>query len=321
MAIKPIILFVGITSALTLGSLRWLCSPPVIGAEVVMPTTSPSPEISYQVAPTTTAKPQPAHSDSFIPTSLKQSDTPSPGKRNIFGKDARTPMTASDYPWSSIGRLEAPLGPETLKFCTGTLISKKLVITNAHCAFDDKGKPLQKITFYPNAIGGKARDSAAVTNILAGTNKPDQERSQDWAILTLDQPLGEKYGWMSWMTLDFADLDSLRGQFIQAGYSHDFPTDTPGLTAGVHKGCSIRGFSSRQPGLISHDCDTTRGSSGGPIFTIYKGEPVIVALNAAQRILPGNTEQADKFAADTANFGVLSDNWADAASRLAAKVR
>ncbi len=108
--------------------------------------------------------------------------------------------------------------------------------------FDDKGNPLQNLTFYPNLINGKSNDAAAVTHVLVGTKKPEEERSKDWAILTLDQPLGDQYGWMGWVMLDFADLDSLRGQFILAGYSHDFPADNPGLTAGIHKGCNIRGL-------------------------------------------------------------------------------
>ncbi len=136
MPTKRIAIFAGITVAFIVGGLKWVLPQPAMGAHAVIhyKTNAPKP-VSFEVASPASSEKRQLHSDSFIPTSLQQSENPNPGSRNIFGKDARIPMTASDYPWSTIGRLEAPIDAKTVKFCTGTLIGKKLVITNAHCVF------------------------------------------------------------------------------------------------------------------------------------------------------------------------------------------
>ncbi|WP_052330829.1 serine protease [Rivularia sp. PCC 7116] len=80
-------------------------------------------------------------------------------------------------------------------------------------------------------------------------------------------------------------------KFRMIGYSKDFPTPETlkafpylkageGLTAGVHDGCSIL---KEEAGSLSHDCDTTGGSSGGPIVAQIKGKYYIIALNNAER--------------------------------------
>ncbi|MGF1536811.1 MAG: trypsin-like serine peptidase [Elainellaceae cyanobacterium] len=70
-------------------------------------------------------------------------------------------------------------------------------------------------------------------------------------------------------------------RYILVGYSGDFPADNPGMTAGVHDGCSILG--SAGDAFLRHNCDAFSGSSGGPILSFVNGEPKIVALNSADR--------------------------------------
>lgn len=80
-------------------------------------------------------------------------------------------------------------------------------------------------------------------------------------------------------------------KFRMVGYSGDFPTTETlkyfpylkagsGLTAGVDAGCSIF---KEEAGSLFHDCDTTGGSSGGPILAQIKGKYYIIALNNAER--------------------------------------
>ncbi|MDY6901818.1 MAG: hypothetical protein SWZ49_27635 [Cyanobacteriota bacterium] len=45
-------------------------------------------------------------------------------------------------------------------------------------------------------------------------------------------------------------------------------------------GCSIL---KKEAGSLSHDCDTTGGSSGGSIVAQIKGKYYIIALNNAER--------------------------------------
>jgi V8-like Glu-specific endopeptidase len=253
----------------------------------------------------------------FIPAQLGQSQSPFEGGRNIFGKDDRIPMNSAKYPWSAIGRLEIPIDAKTLKICTGTLIGKSLVITNAHCVVDEKTKQVttQKISFRPNLINGESPVTAVATKVVIGTADPQRDQGNDWAFLMLDRPLGETVGWLSFAVADFADLDSLKDEIILAGYSGDFPQDNPAATAGVHRGCSIRGFGP-QLGTITHDCDMMAGASGGPMFALMKdGSAIIVALNAAERVNPEG-KKVSQFSRESANIGVYAATWADKAEEL-----
>ncbi|MCY7393367.1 MAG: trypsin-like peptidase domain-containing protein [Leptolyngbyaceae cyanobacterium CAN_BIN12] len=268
-------------------------------------------------APSTKTRQFPKTTAGFIPAKLEQSNFPFEGGRNVFGKDDRIPMNSSKHPWSAIGRVEALNGNQLDWTCTGTLIGKSLVVTNAHCVLDEKTKQIttNKIRFRPNLINGEAPAEAFATKVVTGTNDPNRDRGNDWAFLVLDRPLGETYGVMKFAIADFADLDSIKGEINLAGYSSDFPKEKPSETAGVHQGCSIRGFGS-QLGTVSHDCDMMAGASGGPMFAIFPdGSAVIIALNAAERVSREGTNPK-KFSGPTANIGVYATTWAKKAEEL-----
>jgi protease YdgD len=276
-------------------------------------------KLTVQVATASNPK-QLIQGDGYIPTDLQKSSNPAEGSRNIFGKDDRIPMVSMSYPWSAIGRVEGEIDSNTMSTCTGTLIAQNLVVTNAHCVFGENGKAHRLMSFAPNMINERSRDRADVVSVLVGTNQPDNEPTKDWAILKLNQPLGRKYGWMQWVSADVETLTELRGKFVLAGYSSDFPKNRGGSTAGVHLGCSIRGFEPNF-GLAMHDCDMTSGASGGAIFTISdKGVGKIVALNVAERRNPEG-KYPRRFSRETANYAVLTREWAGAAQELRAQVQ
>ncbi|MEM6752325.1 MAG: trypsin-like serine protease [Cyanobacteria bacterium P01_C01_bin.38] len=234
----------------------------------------------------------------FKPANINQSDKPS-NERAIFGGDNRYPMLSRDYPWAAIGRIEGVKGEGEDKVsyhCTGSLITQDIVLTNAHCVVDPYTYKVSKeIKFRPNVINGRSKDdkdTAVVTKIIAGTNFKEANPSKnDWAVVKIDKPLGKKYGHFGWVSLPTSTMLKHREKFRMIGYSGDFPTSETlkafpflkageGLTAGVHVGCSIL---KEEAGSLSHDCDTTAGSSGGLIVAQIKGKYYIIALNNAER--------------------------------------
>ena len=231
----------------------------------------------------------------FKPANIKQSDEPSDG-RAVFGLDERHPMLSRDYPWSAIGRIEGVKADGESYHCTGSLIAKDIVLTNAHCVVDPYTyKVSNNIKFVPNVINGRSKDdkdTAVVKRIIAGTNFKEQNPyKNDWAVVKIDKPLGTKYGHFGWVSLPTSAMLKYPKQFEMVGYSGDFPTSETlktfpylkagsGLTAGVHTGCSIF---KEEAGSLFHDCDTTGGSSGGPILAQIKEKYYIIALNNAER--------------------------------------
>lgn len=181
---------------------------------------------------------------------------------NVFGQDDRVPMTSTRFPWSAIGYVSSA-------GCTGTLVARNLVLTAAHCVISD-GKLRSDIQyFYASAAYGLALQKSWIEYVWWGTTQPDDERENDWAILKIREPLGDRLGWIGTTT-------ALSSYVTLAGYSEDFQN---GNTAGVHVGCQIR---EREREFLLHDCDLARGASGGPLLAEQNGKLVIVALSVAE---------------------------------------
>jgi V8-like Glu-specific endopeptidase len=231
-----------------------------------------------------------SETQSFIPPHLNNQPNLPTGGRGVLGRDDRTEVLSQAYPWSTIGRIEGIDVNGESYICTGTLISADVVLTNAHCVVDISTQQLsQTIRFMPNLINGQipdAADVAYVGDVYVGTDfsdRPNLPHADDWALLKLDKPLGDKYGWLGWSSLPISTLSNsdYQEQLIFVGYSGDYPRNNPGATAGAQFGCSIL---DEMEDVLLHDCDTFGGSSGGPILGLVDGELRIIAINAAEAL-------------------------------------
>lgn len=278
----------------------------------------PSSTQSAQFTVTSTAQAfkLPAASKPFQPAELKKDANPSPVRAVICEPgqspkecDDRIPMTNRDYPWSAIGRVYITRANGQLARCSGVLISENIVLTNSHCIVDhkDDGKLAKNIRFRPNLVNGvvpRQEDIADVIAVHYGTDFQGVRvapNANDWGLLKLNKPLGKTYGYLGWKVLSPNIMVKNPKKFIMVGYSGDFPdpavaqykklglTAGKGETAGVHQDCSILGEWKEDKEVLVHDCDTTGGSSGGPILGVIDDEYYVVALNAAER-----TEQDEK---------------------------
>ncbi len=251
-----------------------------------------------------------SNGSAFVPEGLERSDDPTEG-RLVIGRDDRAPLLSRSYPWSTIGRLEVLTPSGAVRgHCTGSLIGRDLVLTNAHCALDaNTRRPNTRLRFRPNLIGGKAETSAMVVAMEYGTDFSDGGGDRDWALLKLDRPLGDRYGWLGWLAIrDYSDLSWSEGKINLAGYSGDFPADAPGETPSVHLGCSLRGV--REDGRILHDCDTMPGASGSPLLGKFAdGNYYVLGLHTSG-ISEAMTGRA------IANLAIPVVRWAQAAQEL-----
>ena len=195
----------------------------------------------------------------------------------VFGDDDRRPMRSNAFPWSAVGRVQI----DGAGHCTGALIGRDLVLTNAHCIWVDGQR--RGVTFAPNYRNGQAPETVRGINYWWGTSDADQNRRADWALIRLERPIGDRYGWFDWQPVNYQELQGRTVTYV--GYS-TFGDETVqefinGETAQVHVGCRVRNVYP-DDGVVHTDCDNGRGGSGGPIFVWQNNRPVIVAINAAE---------------------------------------
>lgn len=201
----------------------------------------------------------------------------------VKGGDDRLAVEAGQYPWSAMGRLNNGLGGH----CSGVLVGPRLLATAAHCLWNPRTRapiPVTSLTFVAGYDRGNYLKASKVARMhpapgwnLATNNAGAglSGRADDWALLELEEPLGDSVGWIA------PGADPQPGQGVTAaGYGKDkahVPT--------AHLGCAVL---ERRGGLFINDCDAVQGDSGGPMLVWQGGQPQLAALNVAVLIDRGD---------------------------------
>jgi protease YdgD len=182
---------------------------------------------------------------------------------HFFGHDDRVLVAVDETPWRYIGVLRMNTG----EACTATLVGPNVIVTAAHCIHTDRG--VDASARWSSASG---QLSARVTAYLIDPrfnyrrfNSGTDIDGMDWALLRLDQPLGERLGYAGVQNLTARGRDhAVSVDLMQAGYSWD----TGGRLSGNLR---CRMTTVHADNTFSHECDTTRGDSGSA-FMVRNGD-------------------------------------------------
>jgi protease YdgD len=173
---------------------------------------------------------------------------------HFFGRDDRVRVNAQQAPWRFMGRFTNADG----EACTATLVGRDAIVTAAHCIHTNNGVTAGG-EFTPAAGGESARATAYLVaprynyQLFSTTDEID---GLDWALIRIDQPLGDRLGFAGVRNLTGQGLSASRAaDLFQAGYSWD-----TGDTLSANVACHM--VETYPDGTFAHECDTTRGDSG-----------------------------------------------------------
>jgi len=218
--------------------------------------------------------------------------------------DRRAPVDATADPWRSVVRVQTNLAGR----CTGALVGRRTVVTAGHCLFN----PRTRRFFQPSSLhvlfGYDRGDYTRHVTVARVATEPEYDPAAtppmlvgDWAVLTLAEPAPESVPILP------VSVTPLRPgtPLMLGGYSQDRAQILMADSA-----CHLLG---QGGGLLVHDCDATRGTSGGPLLVRMAegaGANGIGANGggwavAGVGVAAGNAPAVRNFAVPSARFAAL----------------
>ena len=214
----------------------------------------------------------------------------------VLGSDGRTRVTnRSAEPFSSIGRYSLSLTgaancnglPSCNLTCTGTLVGSRYVAISAHCIYDRgdnawinsnvAGANLRGQMCFNTTGGTQCRNVTSRKISPTWRNSGINRAQHDYALLRLSSAPG------SAPVMRMSSLSSSSSIRSKSARQHGYPGTTPtGATSGLSQlfgmSCSVTDVTSRR---LSHNCDTTGGHSGGPLYyRLASGRPFLLGIHS-----------------------------------------
>lgn len=200
---------------------------------------------------------------------------------HYFGRDDRILVDTTEMPWAAIGALQTEGG---FGYCTGTLVAPNLVLTAAHCLYDNDGTFVLPHQFAAGSSYGVNNGTARVLRGFHGEgydyfapNEPlGGGNGHDWGIIVLGSELGNDVGIVPVRELAAKDLSQIgRSGLVvsQAGYSWDTGDNLSG-----HMGCRVT--DAFEDNSFLHVCDTARGDSGSPFLLQIDGQWHVIGVDS-----------------------------------------
>eukprot|EP01026_Neomeris_dumetosa_P051702 TRINITY_DN4551_c0_g2_i2.p1 TRINITY_DN4551_c0_g2~~TRINITY_DN4551_c0_g2_i2.p1 ORF type:complete len:389 (-),score=37.79 TRINITY_DN4551_c0_g2_i2:276-1442(-) len=213
------------------------------------------------------------------------------GFETVLGKDGRRLVeNTTSYPYSAIARIAYNCPAEDLAelICSGTMITKNVMLTAAHCVSQTYSElelcstsnytvvpGYYEIDGEPQTPFGKYTPSKIL--VAPGWDKENNAwKSHDMALLTFKEPIGRFTGWLQY-GIDCFELSY--DEMVTAGYPVDRTNTVKELrfdgSQMVTTTCDVNldaCANDKAFGEFGHQCDTAGGQSGSPMWIFIEGD-------------------------------------------------
>jgi V8-like Glu-specific endopeptidase len=182
----------------------------------------------------------------------------------IWWPDDRTTYNDTSYPWGCVCKITTAAGAKG----SGVLIGPRHVLTASHCV-DWNTSAAEKIEVHRNGAGAAATAFDTLAYAFTHVIGPDvgyTEMDEDYAVLVLDQRLGDRFGWMGTKTYNSSWDDEALWRTI--GY----PGDIAGGTVPTYqrdKSLDEDEFDLGSGRAMTTSADIMPGQSGSPMFAFW----------------------------------------------------
>ncbi|MEO0466866.1 MAG: trypsin-like peptidase domain-containing protein [Pseudomonadota bacterium] len=203
------------------------------------------------------------------------------------------------HPISAVGRITAVFSGR-VRYCTGTVVAERVVLTAAHCVFAKtnalvgEGQFADWILFQPQYMAGAApgKWSGEAVYMPRGWSDPqdgDSAGLYDVAMVRLDAPIAHFTG-----TAGVLANTTPEGPFTSLGYPRK-PTDDFAFDGRFLFATTGERLIDPSPGVVKAENGLTEGSSGGPWFTTETGEMLVAGINSTKPVRSDNETWSPMF--------------------------
>lgn len=205
----------------------------------------------------------------------------------------RRAVDSSEKPWQSVGRVN--IGGRA--HCSGTLVANNIVLTAAHCLFS-RATGQMVVPGIVHFVAGYSRGEYLAHSKVKSYRIGDGYRGEegatranmghDWALLVLEEPLGEDLGFLkvpdSWFKAPTQSVPPNSGkrrvEIAASVTTAGYPGDRQHILS-LEENCKII-TTANEGRIILTSCIALKGDSGGPILQKVDDTWHIIGVQTSQ---------------------------------------